>query len=295
MSVDHAPRRARGEGALERLPALRDRYALGRSDLRVSPFCLGMVSDPRVVPAAFDAGINFFFVSSDMHWPYYEGIRRGLAMLFERGGGVRDDVVVGVVTYVAQPEFTWMPTKEVIEAVPGMERADLSIIGGAYAQDFYARVQSHARLRAKESLAVRAVGVSFHDRISSVAAVNHELVDIAFVRYNTLHRGAEADIFPRLEPRGSTLLYSFKTLSGSPSRDRYRALELEDGAWIPEPEDHYRYALTRHPLDGILLSFHDESHLRALERAIVAGPLPEDESQYIADLGDVIAGRAKLE
>lgn len=290
-----SPRRTHTPAARARLPQLGHRYALGHTDLRVSPFCLGMVGDPRVIPAAFDAGINFFFVSSDMHWPYYEGIRRGLAMLLERGGGVRDDVVVGVVTYVAQPEFTWMPTREVIDSVPGLERADLSIIGGAYARDFLARRQAHARQRATQTLAVRALGASFHERAACVLAVNQELVDVAFVRYNTLHRGAETDVFPLLEPRGSSLVYSFKTLSGSPRPDAYRKLDLEEGAWIPEPEDHYRYALTRSPLDGVLLSFHDDAHLAALQRALDAGPLPDDEAQYLADLGDVIAGRAKLE
>lgn len=290
-----APRRTRDEAGRAALPQLGDRYALGRADLRVSPFCLGMVHDPATVPAAFDAGINFFFLTSDMHWPYYEGLRRGLGMLFERGGGVRDDVVVGVVTYVAQPEFTWMPTKEVIAAVPGLERADLSIIGGSYAQDFYARKQAHGRQRASGALAVRALGASFHDRQSAVLAVNQELIDLAYVRYNTLHRGAEIDIFPHLRSSGASLVYSFKTASGSPRAAQYRELDLEEGAWIPSATDHYRYALSATPLDGVLVSFDDATHVRALADAMAQGPLGDEERQYVADLGDVIAGRAKLE
>src|SRR5215469_14434904 len=60
------------------LPRLTDRLVLGDEGLSVSPFCLGMVRSPDAVSAAFDAGINFFFLSADMHWPLYEPLRLGL-------------------------------------------------------------------------------------------------------------------------------------------------------------------------------------------------------------------------
>jgi hypothetical protein len=72
------------------LPRLTDRQPLGKSGLRAGPICLGAVPGPETVLAAFDAGINFFFLSVDMHWPLYEGMRRGLEALLARGGGVRD-------------------------------------------------------------------------------------------------------------------------------------------------------------------------------------------------------------
>jgi hypothetical protein len=101
------------------LPCLTDRLPLGRSGLQVSPVCLGMVPRPETVPAAFDAGINFFFLSADLHWPRYEGMRRGLETLLARGGGVRDEIVVGVVSYLEQPLFQTFQVQEVIDAVAG--------------------------------------------------------------------------------------------------------------------------------------------------------------------------------
>src|SRR6059058_6236261 len=76
------------------LPQPAARIPLGKTSLEVSPFCVGIVGDPKTVPAAFDAGINFFFVTADMHWPLYEPTRRGLADLLARGPGTRDRVVV---------------------------------------------------------------------------------------------------------------------------------------------------------------------------------------------------------
>src|SRR4051812_44954555 len=87
---------------LDRLPAPRDRVSIGTS-LRASPICLGMITRPEMIPAAYDAGINFFFVSCDLHWPLYEAWRCGMRMLLSRGGGVRSDIVVAVATYMAHP------------------------------------------------------------------------------------------------------------------------------------------------------------------------------------------------
>src|SRR5262249_26053031 len=78
------------------LPRLTDRLRLGGTQLEVSPFCLGRVDQPDTIAAAFDAGINFFFVSADMHWPLYEASRVGLGALLARGGAVRDRIVVAL-------------------------------------------------------------------------------------------------------------------------------------------------------------------------------------------------------
>src|SRR3954451_19121946 len=117
------------------LPRLQDRLALGDHGLLVSPFCLGMVGSPETVCAAFDAGINFFFVTADMHWPLYDQARRGLTDLLARGHGIRDQVVVAGVCYPTQPDFCSMPFAELVAAVPGLQTLDVLLAGGAYRRD----------------------------------------------------------------------------------------------------------------------------------------------------------------
>src|SRR5438105_15757078 len=41
---------------------------------------------PDTVLRAFDRGMNFFFVTADMHWPYYEGMRQGQRRARRRAG-----------------------------------------------------------------------------------------------------------------------------------------------------------------------------------------------------------------
>src|SRR5262245_7779800 len=108
------PRRQRENKFVERgsrriLPQASDRVLIGKEGLAVSPICVGHVEDPDTISTAFDLGINFFFLTADMHWREYDSTRRGLSDLLQRRGGVRDKIVVAVASYVTQPEFTYLP------------------------------------------------------------------------------------------------------------------------------------------------------------------------------------------
>src|SRR5688572_3364399 len=187
------------EGVRRRkLPRPGERLKLGRSGLEVSPICIGMTQDPETVSAAFDAGVNFFFVSADLHWPYYDGLRQGIAALLGRKGVRRDDIVVAVVSYLQDPLFGCLQFNEVIEMVPGLERADVLVAGAAETQDFFGRYQTLARARDGGAWGARAIGTSFHDRIAACTVANLDLLDVGFVRYNALHTGARTDLFPHL-------------------------------------------------------------------------------------------------
>ena len=278
------------------LPKLTDRLPLGvrKETVGVSPYCLGIVSDPKAIPAAFDAGINFFFVTADMHWPLYEGTRKGLEMLFRRKG-VRDRVVVGVVSYVTQPEFCHAPFSEVIQALPGLERIDLTIMGGAYSSDFLTRLDQYRHHRASPAIpGVRATGASFHDRRAAAYAARHALLDIAFCRYNVMHRGAEHDLFPFVDPESRTLLYNFISTYGFLGPKRYEELALSRSHWRPKRTDYYRFVLARTELDGILCAPGTPREVRDLARAIESGPLTGEELEYIRDLADLHQGNASL-
>jgi hypothetical protein len=275
------------------LPALTDRLPLGARGLEVSPFCLGMVTEPGVVVEAFDAGINFFFVTADMHWPLYEPLRRGLAMLLERGGGVRDAVVVAVAAYVTQPEFCVAPFHEVLDAVPGLGRIDVPVAGGAYAHDFLPRYRVYEAHRAEGRFGARALGATLHER-ALAPTLGGRLVDWVAVRYNTAHRGAEADVFPRVGDDYPALLYAFKTTFGALSPSQLEALGLDPDHWRPHVTDHYRYALSAPRLDGILFSLERPAHVRELADALAKGPLSDDEREYLTDLADLADGSAVL-
>lgn len=279
------------------LPRLSDRLPLGSSGLEVSPICIGIVGEPDTIPAAFEAGANFFFITADMHWPAYEAMRRGLARLLDGNPGARDAIVVGVVTYVAQPVFMWAPFVEVLEEVPILERIDLTIAGGCYRPAYAERERVLTSHREAKHAGASAVGASFHDRGLAREVVERDNLDIAFVRYNPVHAGAGVDLFPHIAPRTAgrrCLLYNFKSTHGHLASHEYAPLGVPDHYWRPQHTDYYRFALSEPALDGLLCAPSTPREVRDLADALARGPIGDDDRQYLLDLGALARGTARV-
>jgi hypothetical protein len=275
------------------LPRLTDRQPLGRSGLRVSPICLGAVPRADTVLAAFDAGINFFFLSADLHWPIYEGTRRGLEALLARGGGVREEIVVGVVSYLEEPLFQALQLHEVLGSVAGLDRIDLVIAGAVSSPaSFYSRLGPLSRARAAGHLGARASGASFHDRPLALTAATFELLDILYVRYNTAHPGARSDLLPFLRPGRTARIFNFKSTMFQVTSERLSGLGLSPkSCWLPAVPDYYRFALSRPELDGILASPSTPEEVGALADALSRGALLPEEEEHMIWLSSLAARR----
>ncbi len=202
--------------------------------------------------------------------------------------------MVAVSIYPTQPEFCWMGLEEVLEAVPGLETVDVAVAGGAYAHEFLTRLPVYQEHRRRGFAGVRAIGASFHDREAALLAVNHGLVDLAFLRYNPAHPGARHDVFPHLEKRRATLLYNFTNTHGFVAPERFAKLGLNDDHWQPRVTDYHRFALTRPELDGLLCSPTTPEEVAGLAAALEEGPLDAEEEQYLIDLARLNEGRAEL-
>ena len=268
----------------ERLPQGRDRLRLGQAALAISPLCIGMTTSWRTIPAAFDAGINCFFFSADMHWPLYEPTRKGLAEVLQRGPSVRDEIVVFVVSYCAQPEFCRLPFTEALTAVDGLGRIDVMLAGGAYGRDIKLRMPPYYEHRRNKFLGVSAVGATFHDRRAAREAVEERETDIVFVRYSARHPGARTDLFPHIATRSPILVFNFKSTQGHIAPARLAELGLPETYWRPKITDHYRFVLTRPEIDGLLCSPKDPREVEELIAAMEAGPLDDEEEAHIVRL-----------
>jgi predicted aldo/keto reductase-like oxidoreductase len=301
----------------KRLPRFTDRLVLGDQGLRVSPYCLGWVDSAETVGAAFDAGINFFFITTDLHWPGYEATRRGVRELLARGPEIRDQVVVAGVCYQTRPIFCHGPFQELLDAMPGLGRLDVLIAGAVYGDEQGKRFPVYQGHREAGFLGARAIGMSFHDRSAALAAMRDRRVDIAFVRYNPDHPGAAKDLFPHLpssspRPRfrseGSgargngkdrkaprTLLFSFKSTFGYVPPTAMEAMGLHGSVyWHPEITDYYRFSLSRPEIDGVLMGPNTPGELQGVAEALARGPLTAEEQAYLVDVARVARGEAKV-
>jgi len=276
------------------LPSFEDRLPLGNTGLRVSPFCLGSVADPDAVLAAYDAGINFFFVTADLHWPYYEELRQGLLRLLARGGDIRDRIVVAGATYTMPAYFIEAALHEALRALPGLDHFDVHIVGGSYSADFLPRLHGSRWLR-DELKMIRGCGSTFHDRRVAMDAYNGELLDIGFIRYSPFHPGARTELFPKLRDDSRVLLYNFKSVLSLFDDAVWQRVGLGDRYWRPRPTDFYRFALSSPCVDGILGSLRTIAEVNALQAALTEGPLDDEEQEYLIDLSALANGDATLD
>jgi hypothetical protein len=274
------------------LPKASDRLKLGTSGLSVSPVCLGIAGSAETVVAAFDTGINFFFVSGDLHWPQYEGLRSGLAELLSRGPSVRDEIVVGVVSYLEEPLFHYLQFHEVIDSIPGLKRVDLLIAGAvASPESFKSRLVSLREARLAAHKGSRAIGATFHHRGCALLSLNYDCLDIHYIRYNTAHRRAVEDFFPHVPPERASLIFSFKSTFPLVAEERVRQFGLDGGSWLPKVTDYYRFALTHRQLDGVLCRLSSPREVEELVEALEEKPLTPDELAHMIRLSSGSAAR----
>lgn len=280
------PDRARSSGAAKtKLPLLKDRLELGTHGLRVSPFCQGMTAgEPDLICAAFDAGINFFFVSSDLHWPLYDTVRVGLDRLLARGGRIRERIVVAATSYVEEPQAAHQSYRELLAAMPRLGHLDVLVAGGLYAPGLVPHLHALEDALASGEFGAKAIGASFHDRRAAATAHAHELVDVVFSRYNPRHPGSELDLFPRLSSASRTLLFNFRSIDGHIDEATWPRLRLSPKHWRPREPDYYRFALSSQHMDGILGSLGTPRELAELKTALREGPLDEEGRTYLVQL-----------
>jgi hypothetical protein len=68
-----------------------------------------------------------------------------------------------------------------------------------------------------------------------------------------------------------------------------------DVYWHPEITDHYRFALSRPELDGLLIGPATPNEITALAGALKKGPLDEEEETYLMQVALVANGQALVQ
>jgi hypothetical protein len=86
-------------------------------------------------------------------------------------------------------------------------------------------------------------------------------------------------VFPGLPLVRRTRVYGFTSTAGHDPRP-----DVEDDVWIPDLTDHYRFALSRVGLDGLLCSPTQPSHVADLAAAMASGPLSLAEEEHLIEL-----------
>ena len=119
-----------------------------------------------------------------------------------------------------------------------------------------------------------------------------EIFDLFMVRYNAAHRGAEQEVFPLL-PGGDSRpgLCAYTATRWGSLLDSRKTPENE---LTPNAGHCYRFCLTHPDVNMVLCGPANPEQVREACRALEAGPLDEDELDWMRRIGDHVYGRSPV-
>ena len=190
-------------------------------------------TDPRCVPAAFEAGVNLFF--------FYNLGFTGLVDGLTRLGG-RRDVFVATGSESRDPAEVESCLSQVEERLPA-DSIDLFFAEYVHPGDDVDRLLAGDGVvgllhRWKAEGRIRRVGATAHSRPLAKRLVDSGRIDVLMHRYNMAHRGAEEAVLPAALA-GRVPVVAFTCT-------RWGQLPAGHARWpgpVPSAADCYRFAL----------------------------------------------------
>ena len=266
---------------------LRERATLGRTGLKVSRLGLASgygISSKAVERAYGEFGVNYFYWGSRRTAAMADALRR--LSRFDREG-----LVIALQTYDHLGLFMSLSVERGLKAL-GIGYADVLILGW-FNRRPAGRVLDAALDLQRRGL-VRFLALSGHNRklFGELAGDPSSPFDVFMLRYSAAHRGAEAEIFPRLPA----------AREDSPGITVYTATRwgrLLDPRKVPPGNrpltaaECYRFVLSHPRVDLSMTGPRTEEEMEEGLRALEQGPLTAEELERARRIGDHVRGRGR--
>jgi len=230
---------------------------------------------------AFERGVNYFYWGSMRKEAMARAIRHIIA------NGKRDELIIVLQSYSRSAALMESFYTRGLKTL-GIDVADVLLLGW-HNKTPSPRILERA-LKMREKGMFRFLALSGHNRdLFSLLAANQTL-DLFHVRYNAVHRGAEADVFAKLpaENRPGVITYT-ATRWG----DLLNPKRMPPGKPPLNGADCYRFIMSNPDVDVCMTGPKNRAEMREALTALEKGALTEDELERIKKIGDYIHTRHK--
>ncbi len=256
---------------------------LGRTGLKVGP--LGVAASYGAPTAAFeeafDRGCNYFYWGSRRK----SGMGRAIKNICHRGK--RDDLVIVVQSYSRSAYLMEAFFERALRSL-ALDHADILLLGWHNKQP--AQSILDRALAMKEKGLYRFLGLSGHNRKLFPQLAGKDIFDLFHIRYNAAHRGAEQEIFPRLNNEERPGLVSY-------TATRWGRLlkpgNMPPGETAPPASHCYRFALSNPAVDVCICGPKDIDQMREALLTLELGPLDREERERMIKIGDYVHTHGK--
>jgi aryl-alcohol dehydrogenase-like predicted oxidoreductase len=267
------------------MAAFPQRVPLGRSGLSVSKLGLGssFKAPTSAYREAFERGVNYF---------YWGSVRRSAmrTAVAEISADQRDELVVVLQSYSRVGVLLGLFVERGLRDL-GVERADVLLLGW-HNKPPSKRILD-AALELKEKGRIGCIAISTHHRGLLPTLIDDERYAIWHVRYNSVHRGAEREVFPSLEGRDPSQRPGVVTYTTTRWGDLCNPSKTPSGERTPTGTDCYRFAISNPSVDLCLAGPDNAEQMKLALEALDAGPMSEDELAWMRRVGDHIYATAK--
>jgi aryl-alcohol dehydrogenase-like predicted oxidoreductase len=267
-------------------PHFHDKVILGRSALRVSRLGLGssFAASTASNEEAFERGVNYFYWGS-LRRTFMADAIRSLAPRY------RDQLVVVLQSYARLGMLVGRSIERALSQL-SLDYADVLLLGW-HNKPPGARIVE-AAMRLKECGLVHHLAISGHKRTMFPTLLDDSRFAIWHVRYNAVHRGAEAEVFPHLATRSLIQRPGLVTYTTTRWGHLCDPKRTPPGEHTPTGTDCYRFALSHPAVDVTLAGPNDAEQMFQALRALELGPMHAEELAWMRRVGDAIYGRSAV-
>jgi aryl-alcohol dehydrogenase-like predicted oxidoreductase len=249
---------------------------LGRTGL---PVCrLGVAcsygAPTEAFEEAFDHGVNYFWWGSRRTAAMHRAIRHLL------GRGKRDELVIVIQSYSRSAALMERFYQRALKQL-GIDSADILLLG--WHNSMPSRRILDRALQMKDKGLFRFLGLSGHNRSLFPQLAATPDFDLFHIRYNAAHRGAEQDIFPRLNPRSRPGLVSYTATRWG---DLLKRKRMPPDRQPLTAADCYRFVLSNPAVDVCMTGPKTAEQMKEALAAMSLGPLTEEEMTRVRQIGD---------
>lgn len=233
----------------------------------------------RAVRRALDEGINYFFC--------YGFDTQAIRVLRSLNADRREKIVIatGAYNYIwARQDFRKTLEKRLRQLRTDYLDAYL-FLGVMKPREFPPEAQEQMQAL-REDPRVRSIGMSCHDRRFAAELAANGTLDMLMMRYNAAHRGAETEIFPRVEGSNAGIT----SYTATCWTKLLRKTRKWDGPAATAGQC-YRFVLTDPHVQVCLTAPSNERQLEENLRAVRQGPLDAGEMEFLHRFGDAVHRR----
>lgn len=225
---------------------------------------------------AFERGVNYFYWGSMRKEAMARAVRNIIAK------GKRDELILVLQSYSRSAGLMERFYQRGLKTL-GIDCADVLLLGW-HNQVPSSRILDQAEAMREKGM-FRYLALSGHNRLLFPELAGDSRFDIFHVRYNAVHRGAEAEVFSRLQPENRPGLVTYTATRWG---DLLKPQKMPPGESPLSGADCYRFVLSNPHVDVCMTGPADLDQMREALAALDRGPMTSEEMHRIQNIGDYI-------